>query len=259
MELYYKESGNPDAPMIVFLHGGGVSGWMWNRQVEFFSNYHVLVPDIESHGKSHSEHFVSIEESAGKIIRLIESKSGGKKVTIVGLSLGAQILVEILSEAPEIAECAIINSALVRPMKWTKKMIKPMFRMSYGLIKNRKFARLQAAQLYISDEDFEIYFAESKNTLLEDLIQVLESNMSYSLPPEFKNAKVKIMVLVGAKEKGVMLKSAHDMLQSNKYCTGYSVPGIGHGVSLADPELFNQLTRGWIENKELPTGLTAIS
>ena len=245
--------------MIVFLHGGGVSGWMWNRQVEFFSNYHVLVPDIESHGKSHSEHFVSIEESAGKIIRLIESKSGGKKVTIVGLSLGAQILVEILSEAPEIAECAIINSALVRPMKWTKKMIKPMFRMSYGLIKNRKFARLQAAQLYISDEDFEIYFEESKNILLKDLIQVLESNMSYSLPPEFKNAKVKIMVLVGAKEKGVMLKSAHDMLQSNKYSTGYSVPGIGNGVSLANPELFNQVTCSWIENKEMPAGLTAIS
>ena len=259
MELYCKETGNLNAPIIVFLHGGGVSGWMWNKQIEFFSNYHVLVPDIESHGNSHNEHFVSIQESARKIIRLIGSKAYGKKVTIVGLSLGAQILVEILSEAPEIVECAVINSALVRPMKFTKKMIRPMFRMSYGLIKNRRFAKLQAAQLYISDENFEIYFEESKNTLLKDLIQVLESNMSYSLPPEFKNAKVKIMVLVGSKEKGVMIKSAHDMLQSNNYCKGYSAPGIGHGVSLADPQLFNELIKAWIENGILPTRLAAIS
>lgn len=83
--------------------------------------------------------------------------------------------------------------------------------------------------------------------------------MSYSLPPEFKDAKVKIMVLVGAKEKGVMIKSAHDMLQSNDYCKGYSVPGIGHGVSLADPQLFNELTKAWIENGIIPTRLAAIS
>lgn len=36
LNLYVKESGNQDASrMMVFLHGGGVSGWMWNKQVSF--------------------------------------------------------------------------------------------------------------------------------------------------------------------------------------------------------------------------------
>ena len=249
MGLYFKETGNMDAPIIVFIHGGGLSGWMWNKQIEFFKDHHLLIPDIESHGNSLNEHFISIPESAKKIIQLIESKANGEKVIIIGLSLGAQILVEILSTKPEIVDCAIINSALVRPMKFTKKLIKPAFKMTFGLIKNRKFAKLQAKQLYISDEDFETYFEESKRTSLDDLIQVIESNMSYALPQGFKNSKVRTMVLVGSKEKGVMLKSAQDMLRSNNYCKLYSVPGIGHGVSLADPQLFNKIAKAWIENE----------
>ena len=150
MGLYFKETGNMDAPIIVFLHGGGVSGWMWNRQIDFFKDYHLLIPDIESHGKSLNEHFISIPESARKIIQLIESKANGGKVIIIGLSLGAQILVEILSTKPEIVECAIINSALVRPMKFTKKLIKPAFKMTFGLIKNRKFSKLQAVRESVS-------------------------------------------------------------------------------------------------------------
>ena len=45
---------------------------------------------------------------------------------------------------------------------------------------------------------------------------------------------------------------------SNKYCKGYSVPGIGHGVSLANPELFNKIVKAWIENGNLPEGLVPI-
>ena len=258
MGLYFKEAGNMDGPTIIFLHGGGVSGWMWNKQIDFFKDYHLLIPDIESHGNSLNEHFISIPESAKKIIQLIESKANEKKVIIIGLSLGAQILVDILSTKPEIIECAIINSALVRPMKFTKKIIKPAFRITFGLIKNRSFAKLQAKQLYISDENFETYFEESKRTSLDNLIRVIESNMSYTLPQGFRNSKARIMVLVGAKEKGVMVKSAKDMLSSNKYCKGYLVPGIGHGVSLADPQLFNKIAKAWIENENLPEGLVPI-
>ena len=40
MAIYYVESGNKDAPTIVFIHGGGISGWMWAKQVEYFKDYH---------------------------------------------------------------------------------------------------------------------------------------------------------------------------------------------------------------------------
>ena len=255
MSLAYKEFGNLSAPMIVFLHGGGVAGWMWKPQVEFFVRNHVLVPDLEGHGESIDEPFQSIGASADSVIRLIDEKSNGQKVTLVGLSLGAQIAVEIISRRPEIAGCALINSALTRPMPMTRKLLGPTLRMSFGLIQNRKFSKLQAAQLYIDDRDFETYFEDSKKTTLESLTKILDANMSYTIPTGFRDASAHILLLVGAKEKSVMKKSTLDLLHANRRSEAYITPRIGHGVSLADPMLFNRILQAWMEASPLPVEL----
>ena len=52
MSLFLRESGPVSAPTIVFLHGGGVSGWSWQSQIEAFPDYHLLVPDLPEHGRS---------------------------------------------------------------------------------------------------------------------------------------------------------------------------------------------------------------
>lgn len=36
MALYVSESGPKDAPSIVFVHGGGMSGWMWVEKPELY-------------------------------------------------------------------------------------------------------------------------------------------------------------------------------------------------------------------------------
>ncbi len=50
--IQYTECGDTSGPLIVFIHGGGVSGWMWKKQLEYFTNYHCLVPDLPGHGNS---------------------------------------------------------------------------------------------------------------------------------------------------------------------------------------------------------------
>lgn len=92
--IHYKEFGDKSAPLIVFIHGGGVSGWMWDQQVQYFTNYHCIVPDLPGHGHSASSTIFSINESALKIIEIIEAKRKNRTVTAVGFSLGAQVLIE---------------------------------------------------------------------------------------------------------------------------------------------------------------------
>jgi pimeloyl-ACP methyl ester carboxylesterase len=55
--LYFESSGPDNAagprPAIVFLHGGGIAGWMWREQVKSFkAEYHCLVPDLPGLGKN---------------------------------------------------------------------------------------------------------------------------------------------------------------------------------------------------------------
>ncbi len=158
MKLFYKEKGNLDAPLLVFLHGGGVSSWMWDKQVQYFSNhYHCNVPDLPDHGLSKEIPF-SIENSAAQAIDLIREKAQGKKVIITGFSLGAQVVIKLLSMSSDLVDYAVINSALVRPMSFAQFVIKPTVKLTMSLAKKRWFAKLQAKQLYIGEDDFETYF-----------------------------------------------------------------------------------------------------
>ncbi len=113
MSIHYEEYGIHHPAVMVFLHGGGVSGWMWEPQVKHFStDYHCIVPDLPGHGKSQTpgEPF-TIEHSAQAVIKLIEDKADGRPVTLVGFSLGAQVIVELLALEPTRINYAIINSA----------------------------------------------------------------------------------------------------------------------------------------------------
>lgn len=89
--MYVKELGKVDAPLLVFIHGGGVSGWMWDKQVDFFKEYHILIPDLPGHGNNKKDHYVSIRNCAEAIINLIKTKSNGQKVTLIGLSHGVSL------------------------------------------------------------------------------------------------------------------------------------------------------------------------
>ena len=256
--MYVKELGRKEAPTVVFLHGGGVSGWMWQRQADYFKDYRLLIPDLPGHGNSREEPFTTMQETAAALIEILEEKAEGQKVHLIGFSLGAQLGVEILSQAPQLLQSAILLSPLVRPFGTGKGMMDAAIKMCYGLMKNRQFQKLQAKVLYIGEEYFEQYFEDVKNTSLEDLRSYMNANMSYKLPETFKDHQVRTLVLAGCKEKSVMRQSAADLVHSNRYCIGYEIPGVGHGVSLADPELFNRLVKAWLEEKALPEKLITI-
>ncbi|WP_453993751.1 alpha/beta fold hydrolase [Bacillus nitroreducens] len=251
MNLYYQEYGDVSAPLLVFLHGGGVSGWMWDKQIDYFSHYHCLVPDLPGHGKSNIIPF-SIKDSAERVTKLIEEKSKGKSIILVGFSLGAQIVVQLLSIKPNLIDFAIINSALVRPMPVLQKWILPTIKLSAPLMKKRWFAQLQAKTLYVGEDYFENYYEESSNMTVDGLARVLEENMSFGIPSTLPQAQGNILVTVGEQEKSIMIKSAYDLVKVNQNTKGILIPNMGHGVSMAQPDFFNQMVETWINRRELP-------
>ncbi|WP_053375089.1 alpha/beta fold hydrolase [Paenibacillus sp. FJAT-27812] len=258
MNLHYKEYGDVNAPLIVFIHGGGVSGWMWDKQVNYFSSYHCLVPDLPGHGKSGSGHLFAIGLSAEKIIELLEQKGKDKPIIAVGFSLGAQVLISILSKKPHLIDYAIINSALVRPISLSNMMI-PLLSITYPLVKNKTFSKIQAKSMYVDESHFDTYYQESCLLNKESFMRIMAENMSFEIPNGFKQAGTKILVTVGEKEKSVMKKSLQDIVKSHSNGKGIIIPNIGHGVSMARPEYFNKLLETWLENGSLPDDVMEVS
>ena len=212
--MIVKEYGKSNKDIIMLLHGGGLSWWNYEEVSEILkSNYHVILPILDGHSGSDRD-FTSIESNANEIIEYIDNNYNGNVKLIGGLSLGAQILLDILSKRDNICEYAIIESALVCPMKMTNKLIELLINMSYGLINKKWFSKLQFKSLKIKEELFDKYYIDSSNITKDNMISFLKANSNYHLK-NIKTNKSKSIVVVGSKERPIMIKSAkiiHDEL-----------------------------------------------
>ncbi len=202
------EFGKENDLTVILLHGGGLSWWNYKDVAEILSNkYHVVIPFLNGHAYSESD-FITIEATAIEICEYIQDMFGGKVFAIGGLSLGGQILVEMLSSNPDICKFAIIESALVIPMRFTNWLISPMITISYWLIKKSWFANLQFKQLHIKSDLFDLYYNDTCKIKKENLIAFLKSNSSYRLKSSIRTSNAKVVIAVGEKEGRNMKKSA---------------------------------------------------
>ena len=83
--LYTSVHGDPSHPTILFLHGGGGAGWMWQPQVEALKeDYYLLVPDLPEHGRSASIKPFTISGSADSLQSLSVRRPGAAKPMWLG-------------------------------------------------------------------------------------------------------------------------------------------------------------------------------
>ncbi len=80
--LFTRESGNPDNPAIVFLHGGGLSSKSWLPVMERLPEFYCLSPDLPEQGQS-KEIPYSIDRSAEEVVEIIRQKVPVKKAHLV--------------------------------------------------------------------------------------------------------------------------------------------------------------------------------
>ncbi|MBQ1324532.1 MAG: alpha/beta hydrolase, partial [Solobacterium sp.] len=168
---------------------------------------------------------------------------------IGGLSLGAQILLEMLSQRRDICRYALVESAAVLPSKLTNALIGPAFGSSYGLIKNRSFARLQAESLHIRPELFEDYYRDTCLITRPDMIAFMKANTAYSLKDSIRESTAGIHLYAGEKETSVIRKSVEQIRAALPDSTVQILPGLYHGeFSLNHPEDYVRAVREILEN-----------
>jgi pimeloyl-ACP methyl ester carboxylesterase len=238
--MIFKEFGNIKDPTIILLHGGGLSYWSLENVISLLTpEYHVVTPIIDGYGEYANETFLSIENSANHLIGYVTAHYNGHVFALGGLSIGAQIVTEILSKQTDIADFAIIESALVCPIRGTKLLTLPMCRMSYGLVKKRWFSKLQAKQLCVPETLFERYYTDSIKMSKQSLVNIILSNGTYKLKVEIKDTKAKTLIIVGEKEIAAEKKSAEILQRAISNSRLYIAPKMKHGeLSLTHPEQF---------------------
>lgn len=227
--MHYVEYGKENNNIILLLHGGGLSWWNYEDTAKSLQkDFHIILPILDGHAES-DKPFTTIEDNAAEIIAFIDTHFGGSVFMIGGLSLGGQILLEILSQRNNICKYAIIESALVIPSKITHSMIKPAFGSCYGLIQYKWFSKLQFKSLKIKPDLFDCYYKDTCDISKNDMIAFLQANSLYSLKESIKSCEAKVFVFVGEKENNTMLKSAEMIHQTLRNSFLQVIPKLYHG------------------------------
>ena len=227
--MTFQEYGTENPDVILLLHGGGLNWWNYREAAKILSSrFRVILPVLDGHAGS-DRPFTSIESNAEEIISFIDERFGGRVFLIGGLSLGAQIVLEILSQKKDICRYALIESASVIPSKLTNALIGPSFSTSYGLIKQRWFSELQFRSLKIKPDLFEDYYRDTCAIRKEDLISFMKANTAYSLKESIGLCEATVRVYAGEKETKPVLRSAELIHRAIPDSALHILPGLYHG------------------------------
>ena len=213
----------------MLLHGGGLSWWNYREAAELLQDeYHVILPILDGHAGS-DRPFTTIESNAEEIIAFIDEHLDGKVLMIGGLSLGAQILLEMLAQRSDICRFALVESAMVVPSPLTHALIGPAFGSSYGLIRNRSFAQLQFRSLRLKPALFEDYYRDTCRISRSDMIAFMKANTAYSLKDSLSQCTAEVHVCAGEKENRGILQSAEMISRKVPGSVLTVLPGLYHG------------------------------
>ena len=227
--MNYVEYGRENNDVIILLHGGGLSWWNYKEVAEKLqTDYHVFLPILDGHAGCDRQ-FTTIENNALEIIEFVNSKLGGSVLLMGGLSLGGQILLEILYQRKDICKYAIVESTLVIPSKFIYSMIKPAFGSCYGLIKYKWFSKLQFKSLKIKSNLFDEYSKDTCAISKSDMIAFLQENSVYSLKEGIGKCEADVQIYVGEKENHSIKKSAKIIHEKLRRSFIHVLPDMYHG------------------------------
>jgi pimeloyl-ACP methyl ester carboxylesterase len=261
MALYVAEHGPSDAETIVFLHGGGGAGWMWTPQVEALSGeFHLLIPDLPEQGRSTDAGPFTMPAAAAQVADLIRTRAHGGRAHVVGLSEGAQVVVQLLADAPNVVRSAIASSALVLPIKgagWASSPAVLGFTYATSIAPLRNSAWWIRTNMRSAAGVPESYFAdfrESFRTLSKSgFVDLMVANQTFRLPAGLDRVTAPVLAVCGHGEYEVMRRSTADIAAAipgaqarEVFHTRKLTLAQEHNWNMTEPELFTEMVRAFV-------------
>lgn len=247
--MYYRVFGDESKEKILFLHGGGLDGNMWNETVSFLEeDYCCIVPDLPGHSKSANIEPFTTEKCVQEIEKLFE-KFGA--MYIVGLSLGGAITLRLLRDYPKNIKSAIISGTSSGISRFTAFLLN-----TYYITCRKQESPEVRAEFLIKGCSIPEKYRDELIRAASFTTKKLAKQM-YIMIGEIKvptkNA-CPLLILVGEKEGDLMYTYTEKLHQGIPNSTSYIVPNMNHAWSYEDPRLFANMIKCWIEKEEVYIG-----
>ncbi|WP_316818680.1 alpha/beta hydrolase [Pedobacter nyackensis] len=248
---------NPDKQKtIIFFHGNSNSADLWHLQLSSPSlqSYRLIAVDLPCHGQSEPLSDISIQSFGHLMAQFVIAISNDKPFTLVGLSLGGNIVTEMLPFVPlphgivivssaivgtEITPSDIRSTALSEAVLFSDKTDDSHVTLYFNTVLqsgNSAFAELLL-------EDYNSTAKVFRGKLLKSIVEQRFSNEIDLI----RNANIPCLFTVGGKDDVIgpdLLQDISLPLWNNKI---HRFSKSGHFINLDQPEEFNNLLDEYID------------
>ncbi|KNY29865.1 alpha/beta fold hydrolase [Pseudobacteroides cellulosolvens] len=236
--MYYEEYGSRNLPTLIMLHGAGLVH-SFVKQYTLSDRFHIVVPHLYGGGRESDTLFRS-DETVNGIVEIIRSLSKDK-VSLVGFSIGAQLIIPIVCRYEQLIDKAILASPWVCKTEKTVKFYSRLTAYTYPFTKIKFLIKLQSKLVGLNktqlDECVEYYQKMKK----ENLVAYIKEGIDISTYPEFTDVKIPMLVLAGEKEDCEMINSVNYLGEINPNCKVEIWEKYRHDIPFKNPKKFNMV------------------
>jgi pimeloyl-ACP methyl ester carboxylesterase len=239
------EDGDSDRNLIL-LHGLGGYAERWSNVLPFLSKkFHLFVLDMIGYGQSDKPTADYTPEFFAKYVFDFMEHLGIKKTSMIGTSLGGQVVIECAStQSPTIDKITLISPAgimrkstpvldayTMAALYPTKEAIMNAYKMMVGPDK-------QVSEISVERFLHNMSRPNAKMVFLSTLLGLKNAPDIYD---KLEKISVPTLLIWGKEDKLIPFEYSKEFLSSIKNCELIPMEGCGHSPYVEDPEKLSEL------------------
>lgn len=242
--MYFYEYGKENERIVVMLHGANFVH-SFGRQYALADKYHLVIPHITGFGDA-AETVFETEACAQELAEFI--KGFGKKVTLVGFSLGAQIAVKLIAEHEELFNSAIIVSPwLIKEAPMLSKVLQENEK-QFASFKKKWLCRIIGTMNGLPPKQCKEFVQQMQNVKADTIRNCVDNKITLSTVPKFTGVKIPVIALAGKKEQEEVRNSVIGLSLMSKSCRHEIWDRAAHNIPPLFAKRFNALLKETVES-----------
>jgi len=233
---------------------------MWDSVIDRLPQFQCIAPDMPGHGESSALEWTSPREVANDIAYYLSERTlpkAYKKVSLVGLSLGGLVALDLLDQHPQLIDRVLITGVPIvkMPRQWLVRLggilISPF-------IHNRALLTATARASRIPQTEIPKYVSKARQNSTRAFRRINNQAVNFAPPISALRSPIPKLFIAGEHDHPKILASLSEFAYQAQNAECYQVPKRGHAWSSQDPSLFAQVVQAWIDETRLPEFLSRV-